>query len=92
MVESKRWLLFKRIMVSAPKTRKRFLDSNRRLKRAFLAVYGNYLELLDNYTCPYCLKKCRRSNGLAGHLLRIHYAEMRRDFEELEARFFAKED
>jgi hypothetical protein len=78
-------------MVSAPRKRKRFLDSNRRLKRAFLAMYSSYLELLDKYTCPYCMKRCRRAMGLAGHLLHIHYAEMRRDFEELEARFFAKD-
>jgi len=82
------WLLFKRIMVSAPRKREKLLRRNKKMKTAFMAMYSSYIELLNTYTCPYCLKKCRRSMGLANHLIHRHLTEMRRDFEELEARFF----
>jgi hypothetical protein len=85
------WLLFKKIMVSAPRKRKRLLSNHKKMRLAFTAMYSSYIEMLDSYTCPYCLKRCRRAMGLANHLIHRHYEEMRRDFEELEARFFAKD-
>jgi hypothetical protein len=88
VARTKLWLLFKKIMVSAPKSRRKFLSRNKKMKIAFTAMYSSYIELLNSYTCPYCLKKCRRAMGLANHMIHRHYEEMRRDFEELVVRFF----
>ena len=79
----RKWLVFKKVMLSAKKTRHRYLEHNKWLAEKIGSLFPEYLVLLDMLVCPYCRKRFRKCVGLANHLLRKHYEDMRRDFELL---------
>jgi hypothetical protein len=79
----RKWFVFKRVMLSAKKTRRRYLEHNKWLAEKIDSLFPEYPVLLDMLVCPYCRKKFSAARCLANHLLHRHYEDMRRDFELL---------
>jgi hypothetical protein len=79
----RKWFEFRKFMLSAKKTRHKHLERSPWLAKVMFKLFPSYIQLLDDLTCPYCRKRFRKCVGLANHLLRKHYYDMKKDFELL---------
>jgi len=76
-------VVIKNIILRGRKRRGRVCRVAPRVCQAISDVLGEKLMLIDDLTCPYCLKQFKWLNALSIHIRRRHYAELTNDVEKV---------
>jgi hypothetical protein len=76
-------VVIKNIILRGRKRRGRACRAAPRVCQAISDVLGEKLMLIDDLTCPYCLKQFKQLNALSIHIRRRHYAELMNDVEKV---------